>query len=74
MDAALAPELAFVTVLTRGSAIMTDRQIIVPDGMRLIYERAGYAPAVKVGKTLYCAGQVGRTRELSVIEEPEQQF
>lgn len=74
MDAALAPELAFVTVLTWGSAIMTDRQIIVPDGMRLIYERAGYAPAVKVGKTLYCAGQVGRTPELSVIEEPEQQF
>ncbi len=74
MDAALAPELAFVTVLTWGSAIMTDRQIIVPDGMRLIYERAGYAPAVKVGKTLYCAGQVGRTPEVSVIEEPEQQF
>jgi len=74
VDAALAPELAFVTVLTWGSAIMTDRQIIVPDGMRLIYERAGYAPAVKVGKTLYCAGQVGRTPELSVIEEPEQQF
>jgi len=74
VDAALAPELAFVTVLTWGSAIMTDRQIIVPDGMRLIYERAGYAPAVKVGKTLYCAGQVGRTPELSVIEDPEQQF
>lgn len=74
MDAALASELAFVTVLTWGSAIMTDRQIIVPDGMRLIYERAGYAPAVKVGKTLYCAGQVGRTPELSVIEDPEQQF
>jgi enamine deaminase RidA (YjgF/YER057c/UK114 family) len=53
---------------------MTDRQIIVPDGMRLIYERAGYAPAVKVGKTLYCAGQVGRNPELSVIEDPEQQF
>lgn len=74
MDAALATELAFVTVLTWGSAIMTDRQIIVPDGMRLIYERAGYAPAVKVGKTLYCAGQVGRTPELVVIEDPEQQF
>ncbi|MBL0841462.1 RidA family protein [Pseudomonas mediterranea] len=53
---------------------MTDRQIIVPDGMKLLCERAGYAPAVKVGKTLYCAGQVGRTPELSVIEDPEQQF
>lgn len=53
---------------------MTDRQLIVPDEMRLLAERAGYAPAVKVGKTLYCAGQVGRTHELDVIEDPEQQF
>ena len=53
---------------------MTDRQLIVPDEMRLLAERAGYAPAVKVGKTLYCAGQVGRTAELTVIEDPEQQF
>lgn len=53
---------------------MTDRQIIVPDSMTLLCEQAGYAPAVKVGKTLYCAGQVGRTPELTVIEDPEQQF
>lgn len=53
---------------------MTDRRLIVPDEMRLLAERAGYAPAVKVGKTLYCAGQVGRTAELTVIEDPEQQF
>lgn len=53
---------------------MTDRQIIFPDEMKLLCERAGYAPAVKVGRTLYCAGQVGRTPELEVIEDPEQQF
>ncbi|MCR8931071.1 MULTISPECIES: RidA family protein [Pseudomonas] len=53
---------------------MTDRQIIIPDSMTLLCEQAGYAPAVKVGKTLYCAGQVGRTPELAVIEDPEQQF
>ncbi|RYE72839.1 MAG: RidA family protein, partial [Oxalobacteraceae bacterium] len=53
---------------------MTDRQIILPDSMRLLCERAGYAPAVKVGDTLYCAGQVGRTPELAVIEDPEEQF
>lgn len=74
MDAALAPGSAFVSVYILGSTTMTDRQIIVPDGMRLLFEQAGYAPAVKVGKTLYCAGQVGRTPELSVIEDPEQQF
>ncbi|WP_350579045.1 RidA family protein [Pseudomonas sp. HY2-MNA-CIBAN-0224] len=53
---------------------MSDRQIIVPDTMKLLTERAGYAPAVKVGTTLYCAGQVGRTADLQVIEDPEQQF
>ncbi|MGP4957709.1 RidA family protein [Pseudomonas helleri] len=53
---------------------MSDRQIIVPDAMKLLAERAGYAPAVKVGTTLYCAGQVGRTADLQVIEDPEQQF
>lgn len=53
---------------------MSDRQIIVPDTMKLLAERAGYAPGVKVGTTLYCAGQVGRTADLQVIEDPEQQF
>ncbi|MFM0738750.1 RidA family protein [Paraburkholderia xenovorans] len=53
---------------------MTDREIIVPDGMEQIVERAGYVPAVKVGTTVYCAGQVGRTRELEVIQDPEAQF
>ncbi len=42
--------------------------------MTLLVERAGYVPAVKVGKTLYCAGQVGRTPQLEVIHDPEQQF
>jgi enamine deaminase RidA (YjgF/YER057c/UK114 family) len=53
---------------------MNDRHLIIPDEMRLLTERAGYAPAIKVGKTLYCAGQVGRSPDLAVIEDPEQQF
>src|SRR5689334_10840596 len=53
---------------------MSDREIIIPDTMKSVVERAGYAPAVKVGDTLYCAGQVGRTAELEVIRDPEQQF
>ncbi|MDK8263649.1 RidA family protein [Pseudomonas oryzihabitans] len=53
---------------------MTDRQLIISDSMKGLVERAGYVPAVKVGKTLYCAGQVGRTPELEVILDPEQQF
>nr|WP_245392779.1 RidA family protein [Salinicola halimionae] len=42
--------------------------------MKLLFEQTGYAPAVKVGQTLYCAGQVGRTPDLSVVEDPELQF
>ena len=50
---------------------MTERQLIIPAAMQPIVERAGYVPAVKVGNTLYCAGQVGRTSQLAVIEDPE---
>lgn len=53
---------------------MTERAIVIPDAMKLIPERAGYAPAVRVGDTLYCSGQIGRTPELMVIQDPEQQF
>lgn len=53
---------------------MPDRQSVIPDSMQIIVERAGYLPAVKVGATLYCAGQVGRTVAMEVILDPEQQF
>ncbi|WP_413736905.1 RidA family protein [Sodalis sp. RH21] len=53
---------------------MPDREIIIPESMRQLVERAGYAPAVKVGPVLYCAGQIGRTAELEVIADAEQQF
>jgi enamine deaminase RidA (YjgF/YER057c/UK114 family) len=53
---------------------MTDRKLIVPPTMRNIVERAGYVPAVQVGTTVYCAGQVGRTTDLEVIADPEAQF
>ncbi|WP_346274853.1 RidA family protein [Burkholderia cenocepacia] len=53
---------------------MTDRELIVPQSMKHIVERAGYVPAVKVGTTVFCAGQVGRTADLEVIADPEAQF
>ncbi|MFF7710591.1 Rid family hydrolase [Pseudomonas sp. NPDC007930] len=53
---------------------MPDREPIIPPNQTLLSERAGYLPAVKVGNTLYCAGQVGRTEALEVIADPEQQF
>ncbi|MDH0745640.1 RidA family protein [Pseudomonas sp. GD03842] len=53
---------------------MSDRTIIIPPFQQIIADRAGYAPAVMVGDTLYCAGQVGRTADLEVIQDPERQF
>ncbi|MRT55528.1 RidA family protein [Enterobacteriaceae bacterium RIT693] len=46
----------------------------MPASMQALAERAGYAPAVVVGNTVYCAGQVGRTPDLQVITDPEAQF
>lgn len=51
-----------------------DREVIIPEEMREIFARAGYAPAVKVGDTIYIVGQVGRTRDLQVIDDPQEQF
>ena len=48
--------------------------VIVPDDMSNIYHDLGYAPAVRVGDLVFCAGQVGRDAQLSVIVEPEAQF
>ena len=53
---------------------MTSRQSIIPESMKLLADRAGYVPAVKVGPVLYCAGQVGRTADLVVIADPAEQF
>ena len=53
---------------------MPAREIIIPPGMEALYEKLHYAPAVKVGNTIYIAGQVGRDAQLRVIENPEAQF
>ncbi|MBL8587973.1 MAG: RidA family protein [Methylobacteriaceae bacterium] len=42
--------------------------------MRAIVERAGYAPAVRVGDLVYVVGQVGRSDDLEVIADPATQF
>jgi len=42
--------------------------------MKLIPERIGYAPGVKIGGFLFCSGQIGRTSDLEVVVDPEAQF
>lgn len=53
---------------------MPSREIIIPPGMETLYEKLYYAPAVKVGDTIYVAGQVGRDAQMNVVEGAEAQF
>ncbi|MCG8365350.1 MAG: RidA family protein [Pseudanabaenales cyanobacterium] len=50
------------------------REVIIPKGMEILYEKYHYCPGVKVGNTLYISGQVGRDANLQVVEETEAQF
>ncbi len=52
----------------------TRREVIIPKGMEILYEKYRYCPGVKVGNTLYISGQVGRDENLQVVEETEAQF
>lgn len=53
---------------------MTDRQAIIPPGMEAVYENIHYAPAVRVGNTLYISGQIGRDENMQLVEPREAQF
>ena len=50
------------------------REVIIPPGMEILYEKYRYCPGIKVGSTLYISGQVGRDDNLQVVEETEAQF
>lgn len=51
-----------------------ERKACVPDHMQNIFERFNYAPAVRIGPWVTCAGQVGRDADLNVIEGVEAQI
>jgi enamine deaminase RidA (YjgF/YER057c/UK114 family) len=50
------------------------REVIIPKGMEILYEKFHYCPGIKVGNTLYVSGQVGRDENLQVVEGTEAQF
>ena len=50
------------------------REVIIPSGMEILYEKYHYCPGIKVGNTLYISGQVGRDENLQVVEDTEAQF
>lgn len=53
---------------------MSDREFIIPPGMEAVYDKIHYAPAVRVGSTLYVSGQIGRDENMRLVEEKEAQF
>ena len=53
---------------------MGEREVVVPVGMEVVFDRFGYAPGLSAGGFLFCAGQLGRDSELRVIADPAAQF
>lgn len=53
---------------------MSDRKAIIPQGMEAVYEKIGYAPALKVGRTVYVSGQIGRNLSMQLVEGREAQI
>ena len=50
------------------------REVIIPKGMEILYEKYRYCPGIKVGNTLYISGQVGRDENLQIVAATEAQF
>ncbi|MDN7425000.1 RidA family protein [Burkholderia sp. AU45388] len=53
---------------------MSTREVIIPAGMEAVYEKIGYAPAIKVGDTVYVSGQIGRDTAMQLVEDREAQI
>lgn len=53
---------------------MCDRMAVIPPGMEAVYEKIGYAPALKVGNTVYVSGQIGRDSAMQLVEGREAQI
>lgn len=53
---------------------MPKREPVIPKDMQNIHECFHYSPGVRAGNFLYIAGQVGRNKNLQVVEEKEAQF
>ena len=53
---------------------MCDHSAVIPPGMETVYEKIGYAPALKVGNTVYVSGQIGRDSALQLVDGREAQI
>lgn len=53
---------------------MTERGPIIPVGQERTYERFKFAPAFKVGNTIYVSGVIGTDASGAIPDTPEQEF
>lgn len=53
---------------------MSKRRTVVPENMKAMYDQFHFAPGVRVGKTLYCSGQIGSGLDGKLDPDPAVQF
>ncbi|MEQ9356189.1 RidA family protein [Coleofasciculus chthonoplastes] len=54
--------------------MVATREVIIPTGMEILYDKYHYCPGIRIGNTVYVSGQVGRDEKLQVVEGIEKQF
>ncbi len=53
---------------------MSDKQVVVPESMKAVYEQFHFAPAVIDGDRLFCSGQIGTAADNQLSDDPAAQF
>lgn len=53
---------------------MAERTPVIPPGAEAHYDEWKLSPGLRVGRTLYCSGQIGMAHDGSIPADPEQQF
>jgi len=53
---------------------MAKRRSVIPQGMQRFYDQFHFSPAVRVGKNLYCSGQVGTGSDGKLDPDPAVQM
>jgi len=51
-----------------------ERVAVVPQSMQWVPDEKGYLPALRVGDFVFCAGQVGRRADMSIVTGAAAQF
>jgi enamine deaminase RidA (YjgF/YER057c/UK114 family) len=53
---------------------MTERRAVIPDGQQATYDRFHFAPAFRVGDTVYVSGVIGVGEDGTVPDDPSDEF